>query len=104
MQLTEYSFNIFEHLQELYEIVNGWFFAKLGALFFVKEFQIFLQSLEVAHPTVSGFIEMLVSLINNVLPIFAIGQILAIKLAVWGVNLFFAVLWRVKSLIPTMGN
>ena len=101
---TEYTFQAFEWINELYDVINGWFFVKLGELFFVKEFQIFLQSLEVSHPTVSGFIEMLGSLIVNILPIFAIGQILAIKLAVWGTNLFFAVIWRAKSLIPTMGH
>ena len=93
-------------LTQIIEMFNSfglWLFDKLGGLQAIDNFGTYYDQLVVEHPNLSGFIDCLGSLLSTFLPIPIILLCIALNVSAWSLSLFFAILWRVKSLVPTMG-
>ena len=81
-----------------------WLFDKLGGLQFISAFSDIVSDLYVEYPSLSGFVDCLSATIKLFTPVNVFVFCVGLKLGAWGLSFFFSVLWRLKSLIPTMGN
>lgn len=84
------------------QIINA-IWAFLTANTAIEEFTDYISQLQIAGQPISGFIECAGAFINLIVPIKAIGIMLAIKLPVLFLALILSLVYRAKSFIPTMG-
>lgn len=81
-----------------------WIMTILSTIPVVQNIAHYIDEMVLNQPTIYGLVTCIGAACNLVIPISAVGIVLSIKIPVMFLTFIIRVIWRIKSLIPTMGG